>query len=148
MNLIRDEDEALLIELHARGYELLERYRELQAAEGVPDAVVEVLDVVAEARSEVLDALAERLRARGSLPRAGDPDRAFIGALGDLLGAEFGTLIDRLVEAESRWHETIERAQPLDWDPDDRKAVDAVAHHIRSSIDRFEAARKNDPDHA
>lgn len=144
MNLIREDDEALLIELHARGSELAERYRELLDGEGVPARMREALAAVVDARSEVLEAVADRLRDRDSLPRAGDPDRAYFGALGDVLGAELGTLIDRLVQAESSWYETIEEARQLDWAPDDRSAVDAVARHIETSIDRFEGARGGD----
>jgi hypothetical protein len=144
MNLIREDDEALLIELHARGSELEERYRELLDGEGVPARMREALAAVVDARSAVLEAVADRLRDRDSLPRAGDPDRAYFGALGDVLGAELGILIDRLVQAESSWYETIEESRQLDWAPDDRSAVDAVARHIETSIDRFEGARGGD----
>ncbi|NKI34659.1 hypothetical protein HFP89_05725 [Wenzhouxiangella sp. XN79A] len=141
MSLIRDDDEACLVELHAQGSELLERYRELLDDEAAPPALAGPLRDVAEARGPQLAALAERLRARDVLPSAGDPDRAFVQVLGDLVGAEAGTLADRLVEAESRWADTLADARAIDWSADDRAALEALARHIESSRQRFADAR-------
>lgn len=141
MRLIRDDDEACLVELHARGGELLERYRELLDDGGAPSAVSEALAAVVDARPARLDALADRLRARGVLPSAGDPDRAFIEALGDLLGTETDPLVERLVEAESRWAGVLDEARDRDWSDPDRAVLDRLARHIEASIERFEGAR-------
>ncbi len=142
MSLIRDDDEACLVELHARGRELLERYRELLDDDGAPAAVAEALSAVVAARSDRLDALAGRLRARDALPSAGDPDRAFIEALGDLLGSADDALVDRLVEAETRWTGLLDDAGELEWSDEDRAALDRLARHIEASIERFDSARR------
>ena len=143
MSLIRDDEEAWLAELHGRGTELLERYRELR-----DDASIELsaeldraLADVIEARRARLGDLAERIRARDALPNAGDPDRAFAQVIGDLLGGAADALADRLVDAETRWAETLDRAREVDWDGEDRVVLDALARHIEASRQRFSDAR-------
>lgn len=143
MSLIRDDNEACLVELYGRGSELLARYRELLDDDGAPAALTEALSAIVTARRDRLDALADRLRARDVLPTAGDPDRAFIEALGDLLGVGNNAMVDRLLAAETRWAGLLDDADEFDWSDDDRAALDRLGRHIEASIARFDSARRD-----
>ena len=144
MSFIRDEEEACLVELHAQGAELVERYRELLEDDVPSPAVAEILRDLVHGRRRCLEALARRLEAREAMPRAGDPDRAFVQALADALGADTSALIDRLMAAESAWADTLDRARKASGESggsdDDRQVLDRLGRHIDEYRERLQAA--------
>lgn len=146
MSLIRDDDEACLMEVHARGAELLERYREL-LEDGVPSpALADALARVVSDRRACLEQLAERLRSRGVMPSTGDPDRAWVEASADLFGANSAALAERLVAAEGRWRETLDAAldQAVDqaWNDADAAVLERLSEHMDDCLERLKAASR------
>lgn len=143
MSLIRGDEEACLVELHAQGAELLERYRELLEDDVPPEAVRRLLRDVISERERCLAALADRLEARDAMPRAGDPDRALVQALADALGAETSNLIKRLNAAEADWQNTLDRSRDSQgdsgWSREDRQVLDRIADHIAATRTRLQS---------
>ncbi|MBY6203580.1 hypothetical protein [Halomonas denitrificans] len=144
MSLIRDDDEACLMEVHARGAELLERYRELLEDGAPPAGLADALGRVVEARAACLEQLADRLRARGVLPSAGDPDRAWVQASADLLGADGTSLGERLVAAEGRWRDTLDaaldQAVEQSWNDEDAAVLERLSDHMDACMERLKSA--------
>ncbi len=146
MSLIRDDDEACLMEVHARGAELLERYREL-LEDGAPSpGLAEALGRVVSDRRTCLEQLAARLRSRGVLPSAGDPDRAWVEASADLLGADTAALGERLVAAEGRWRDTLDaaldQAVEQSWNDEDAAVLERLSEHMDDCIERLKSASR------
>ncbi len=142
MSLIRDDDEACLMEVHARGAELLERYREL-LEDGVPSpALADALARVVSDRRACLEQLAERLRSRGVMPSTGDPDRAWVEASADLFGANSAALAERLVAAEGRWRETLDAALDQAWNDADAAVLERLSEHMDDCLERLKAASR------
>ena len=142
MSLIRDDDEACLMEVHARGAELLERYREL-LEDGVPSpALADALARVVSDRRACLEQLAERLRSRGVMPSTGDPDRAWVEASADLFGANSAALAERLVAAEGRWRETLDVALDQAWNDADAAVLERLSEHMDDCLERLKAASR------
>lgn len=145
MSLIRDSEEADLVELHAQGSQLVKRYRELLDDDSVPPQLRDSLQAVVNEREVQLDRLADRLRARDVLPSDGDPERALLQALGDIFSGELKdgqqTIVDRLIQAESGWAETLKQVCRSDLGNQDRAALDSLRRHIEVTCEALRAAR-------
>lgn len=137
MSLLREPDELRLVDLHAQGDELIERYEALLASTTPPPPLASALRRVIADRRAVLEKLAERLRARDRLPPAGDAERAFFHFLADVAGTVAERLESRLLQAEERWGETLAEAQTLSWSAADQAALDELSEHMARSRSRI-----------
>jgi len=143
MSIMRDEHQACLAGLGSYGSELVERYRDLLDSADLSNEICVVLQNVLAERNGMIERLAAMQRARGELPKAGDPELVFLHSIGDwareqVLGDTGGT-VRRLREADKAWLESIEEALELKWNGSEQRALEALREHVVWTIARLEA---------
>lgn len=140
---MRDEHQTCLAKLNSDGSELVERYRDLLDSENLSSELRDAMQSVLSERGAVMERLAELQRGRGELPKAGDPERAFLQSLADwgrdqLLGDPGGTA-RRLRKAERDWLGLVGEALTLDWEEEEQRVLEDLGEHIVRTMDRLEA---------
>jgi hypothetical protein len=136
MSLLRNPQQTVLAELHARGGELVQRYRDVLMADDLPAPWRAALERVLHERTALVEALAAAERAYGDLPQVGNAERAWLQSLGDRLSKTLGgehSLAQRLREADQVWLEGLEEAERLEWTAQQASLLARLADHIRAA---------------
>lgn len=140
MSIIRDDYTAALAGIHAHGWELLERYRDLVDQEVVSKPTEALLKQVVDKRRDMLKRVEDMERARGDLPKAGNEERALIQAITDWVKSRVqseGSLILRLIEAEEQWRNEVIDAAELDWSEDEQDVLSQLIIHSERFVDEL-----------
>ncbi|MDX1625096.1 MAG: hypothetical protein R3323_01170 [Wenzhouxiangellaceae bacterium] len=141
MSIMRDDHQASLAGLHSDGSELLQRYRDLLEGQQLSEELRVLLRRVLSEREPLMERLREIDRTRGDLPKAGDPERAFLKSLADWVGDrvldDSAATAERLADAERDWLDDIEEAMDLDWRDDEREVLAALRDHVRETRARL-----------
>ena len=144
MSLLRNERQATLAALHARGTELLQRYEAAAHDEDLADRLRETVARIAAQRKPLLEALAGLERASDDLPKAGNIERATLGELGDSLSRMLDTdnaLAERLFNADGQWLDEVELALSLNWSAEQAGLIERLVSHLRDSLRSLATAR-------
>ncbi len=144
MSLLRNEHQATLAALHARGTELLQRYEAAADYADLDDRLRETVARIAAQRKPLVAVLAGLERATDDLPQAGNIERATLGEIGDTLSRTLGTdkaLAERLFKADRHWLDDVEQALALDWSAEQAELIERLASHLRDTLRSLDASR-------
>lgn len=137
MSILLTDRQAALAALYSRGLDLRQRYRDAMNDADLSPVLRHTLSELCAARDVLLAELADAQRASGILPKAGDPERASLEALGDHLVAalsEEDVMTERLRIADSAWLAEVEDSRALqDWSPSELDLLERLAAHLRLS---------------
>jgi hypothetical protein len=143
VSLVRDPQQTTLAGLHARGMELVQRYRDALGSSGVAGPCRAAIAQVLTERMALVEALAAAERACDDLPHEGNAERAAVQSIGDRLSQTLGgmpSLAQRLREGDEIWLDELEAAKQLDWDLDQARLLARLGAHIRSAQAALERA--------
>jgi hypothetical protein len=131
--MLRDRQQVALQDIERRGRELLERYRSLSGS--ARNALgAQRVDEVIEARTRMLERLAERIAEHSELPTDGNRDKAHLESLSDRVLAGAGaeaTLVERFGQAEAEYRGEIEHALSEEWRGSDHRILGELLEHVK-----------------
>ncbi|GAB4173165.1 MAG: hypothetical protein Kow0020_08320 [Wenzhouxiangellaceae bacterium] len=141
--MIRDRIQEALQELELHSRTLLERVQKLEAGQLCPERP-SALSTLLERRRRLWRGLADLSQAHGDLPRAEDLEGVqWQSVLDQLLKRAGGieTVRARLAGAERSLAERIDALRGLDWRPEERELLDALAGNAEDIAGLLENGR-------
>lgn len=137
MNILRDEHQAALADLHAGGEELLQRFEAAAALDGLSAPAREAIEHILGEQRTLLSDLSELMQTHDDLPTAGNQERAELESAADRLRRAMeqeSSLLQRLVTAEEGWLEDITQASAMSWPAREDALLKRLAQHSRQAI--------------
>lgn len=137
MAILRNEQQAVLADLHARGEELLRRYAAVAEREDLPAGLMGTLGNILQGRRLLVGELAEREAAYDDLPKAGNQERAELESAVDRLthaADDERAMLERLREADADWLEAVEQASQRHWSKEEAALLQRLGAHLRQSL--------------